>query len=616
RWGRCAESPGEDPLLGSVYAKAMVEGFQGHDLAQADNMLSCAKHFAGYGFADGGRDYNAADITPYRMHNAVLPPFKAAVEAGVGAIMVGFHDLAGIPCTAHRELLDDLLRKTWGFDGLLVSDYTAILELINHGVAADLEHAALLAFTAGVDIDLVSEAYVKHLPALVRQGRVSVEAVDAACRRVLVTKKKLGLFDNPYRGLDPELRNTVCGAPLHRQLSRKAAANACVLLKNDGVLPLAPTAKVALIGPLADNRENLQGTWAVAARPADSITVLEGFTAAKHNFVHAKGSNLIDDKNIAARVNVFGATFSIDERDPETLITEAVAVARDADVIVACVGEAKEHTGESSTRTTLTLPYNQRHLLAALQALGKPLVIVTMSGRPLVLEWEASIANALLHTWFAGSEAGPAIADVLYGVVNPSAKLAMSFPRDSGQCPIHYAEAPTGRPHDRIGVDVFGDDEVDAQGRHVFRKFTTACRIEGAHTALFPFGHGLGYSHFDYANLRAEKTALKGTSDVLRISVEVRNAGQHAGTEIVQLYVGDPVASRSRPTKLLKAFRRIELAAGTQQTVQFELGSEAFRYFLGTALSKPDSVFEPGAFVIHVGGGSVTSLQVAIEWQE
>lgn len=612
RWGRCAESPGEDPVLGSMYARAMVEGFQGSDTTQAQQLLSCAKHFAGYGFADGGRDYNAVDMTPYRLHNVVLPPFQAAVQAGVAAVMVGFHDLAGIPCTAHRELLDGLLRNSWGFDGLLVSDYTAIMELINHGVAADLEHAALLAFNAGVDIDLISEAYRRHLPTLVKQGRISTEAIDAACRRVLRAKQKLGLFEDPYRGLENASRPLDTRA--HRALARKAAANSCVLLKNDGVLPLAPDTRVALVGPLANNRENLQGTWAVAARSADSITVLEGLQAAQRKLQYALGANLVADSDIAARINVFGATFVIDPRDARQLIDEALVIAREADVIVACVGEAKEHSGESSTRTNIELPDNQRQLLAALHATGKPLVIVTMSGRPLALAWEDQHANALLHTWFAGSEAGPAIADVLYGIVNPSARLTMSFPHDSGQCPLHYAEAPTGRPRERIGVDVAGDTAVDAEGRRVFRKFTTACRIEGAHTALYRFGHGLGYSRFEYSELQASKSQLRGIDDVLQLSVGLRNCGIYAGTEIVQLYVSDPLASRSRPLRELKLFRRVQLDAGACCKVEFELQADALRFDKGTSLTRADSVFEPGTFIIHVGGSSITQLSLEIEW--
>jgi beta-glucosidase len=612
RWGRCAESPGEDPVLGSLYARAMVEGFQSDNPAQAQHLLSCAKHFAAYGFADGGRDYNAVDMTPYRLHNVVLPPFQAAVQAGVAAIMVGFHDLAGIPCTAHHELLNGVLRKAWGFEGLLVSDYTAIMELINHGVAANLEEAAYLAFTAGVDVDLISEAYRKHLPDLVRSGRVSMEAIDAACRRVLYAKWLLGLFDNPYRGLAGA--PPVILAPAHRELARQAAAKSGVLLKNTGVLPLASNARVALIGPLAANRENLQGTWAVAARSADSVTVLEALQAAQRNVRYALGANLLDEPNLAARVNVFGPSFTVDSRSADALIADALALCAEVDVIVACVGEAKEHTGESSTRTDLTLPASQRRLLAALHATGKPLVLVTMSGRPLALEWEHHHAAAILHMWFGGSEAGSAIADLLYGVANPSARVTMSFPRDSGQCPLYYAESPTGRPRERIGVDVGGDSEVDAQGRHVFRKFTTACRLEGAHTALYPFGHGLSYTCFDYSELQLNKTQLRGTGDLLQVRVTLRNNGKCAGTEIVQLYISDPIASRSRPLRELKDFRCVNLAVGEQCVVQFELSVASLQYFRASSLAQPEPVFEPGTFVVYVGGSSEAALSASFDW--
>ena len=350
RWGRAAESPGEDPLIGAAFARAMVEGFQESDLTRPDTVMACAKHFAGYGFAEAGRDYNAADISPFRMHNVVLPPFKAAADAGVGTVMVGFHDLAGIPCTAHRELLQGVLRGIWGFDGLIVADYTGIAELVNHGVAADAREAAFLAFTAGVDIDLVSEIYLGHLPVLLAERRIAEAEIDAACRRVLRAKQRLGLFAQPFRGLDEKHRDAVTLTPSHRELAREAAAKACVLLKNTGVLPLAREGgAIALIGPLADSRANMQGTWAVAARPSDSVTVWEGLKAAAvsgRRILHAKGANIVDDPNIAARLNVFGETFAIDGRSPEEMIAEAVALAGRADLIVACVGEAKEHSGE------------------------------------------------------------------------------------------------------------------------------------------------------------------------------------------------------------------------------------------------------------------------------
>jgi beta-glucosidase len=615
RWGRCAESPGEDPLLGAMMARAMIAGYQRDDLTQPDAMMACAKHFAGYGLAEGGRDYNGVDASPYRMHNEVLPPFKAAVEAGVGAVMVGFHALTGIPCTAHRELLRELLRERWGFDGLIVSDYTAIPELVHHGVAADAKEAALLAFNAGVDIDMVGECYIRHLPALVAEGRVAEADIDVACRRVLEAKRKLGLFDASYRGLDEARRRAVTLAPEHRRLAREAAAKACVLLKNDGVLPLARGKTIAVIGPLADSRANMQGTWAVAAQSADSVTVLEGLQAAADKVVYAKGANIVDDPNIAARLNVFGETFAIDARTPEELIADAVGIARLADVVIACVGEAKEHSGEASTRTELGLPGSQRNLLTALHATGKPLVLVTMSGRPLALEWEDRHAAAILHAWFAGSEAGNGIADVLFGVVNPSAKLAMSFPRSAGQCPIYYAEPPSGRPIGMVGIDVAGDSDVDRAGKRVFRKFTTACRLEGPHTPLYPFGHGLSYSAFDYGELTLDKTTLRGESDTLKVSVTMHNTGATAGEEIVQLYIGDPVASRSRPVRELKGFQKVLLQPGGRRTVSFTVTTADLRFFRADRLAAPEAVSEPGVFVIEIGANSRDVSAARVEWQ-
>jgi len=613
RWGRCAESPGEDPFVGSVFARAMVAGYQQDDLTRADTMMACAKHFAGYGFAEAGRDYNMADISPYRMHNVVLPPFKAAVDAGVGAVMVGFHDLAGIPCSAHRELLHDLLRQRWGFDGLIVSDYTAIMELIHHGVAAHEKEAAYLAFHAGIDIDLVSECYSRHLPALVAEGRIAEADIDAACRRVLRAKEKLGLFDKPYRGLDEEKRLAVTFTPAARALAREAAIQSCVLLKNDGVLPLARDCKIALIGPLADSRANMQGTWAVAANPDDSVTVLEGFRAAFENVHYAKGANVVDDPDVAARLNVFGETFRVDP--PEALLAEAVARAHEAEVVVACVGEAKEHTGESSTRSTLELPGSQRRLLEALVAAGTPLVVVTMSGRPLALSWEDRHANAILHAWFGGSETGRAIADLISGAANPGAKLAMSFPRDSGQCPMTYAEPPTGRPAGQIGIDVAGDTERDARGRPVFRKFTTACRLEGASTPLYPFGYGLSYSAFVYGDVALDRGEMDGEHAVLTASVSVRNTGTVAGREVVQLYIGDPVASRSRPVLELKGFQKIALAPGESRQVSFRITADDLRFVRADRLAAPEPVFEPGAFVIGIGGSSDRLGTKTVAWR-
>jgi len=617
RWGRCAESPGEDPLIASMFAVAMIEGFQQKDLTEPGSVMATAKHFAGYGFAESGRDYNSADVGPFRMHNVVLPPFKTAVSAGVGAVMVGFHDLSGIPCTAHQELLRELLRKQWGFDGLIVSDYTAIRELIQHGVAATGKAAALLAFSAGVDIDLGSDLYAQYLPELVAEGSVAEVDIDAACRRVLRAKQKLGLFDKPYRGLDEEHCQAVVQTPKSRHLARTAAAQACVLLKNAGVLPLRRSDSVAVVGPLADSRTNMQGTWAVAARPADSVTVLEGLRAAvkgSHQISYAKGANIVDDPNVAARLNVFGETFVVDPRPADEMIAEAVDLAAQADVVIACVGEAKEHSGESSTRTDLCIPGQQRRLLRALKQTGKPLVLVTMSGRPVVLEWEDRHAEAIVHAWFGGSEAGNAIADVLFGDVNPSAKLTMTFPRSVGQCPIYYAESPTGRPIDSIGIDVNGDSETDNQGRHVFRKFTTACRLEGPHSPLYPFGYGLSYSTFEYSNLRVDQASLHGEKAVLTATVAVRNTSSLPGHEIVQLYIADPVATRSRPVRELKRFEKIYLEPDEERIVKFKITVADLQFYRAERLSVSQKVWESGEFVVQVGRNSRDFLETRVGW--
>ena len=618
RWGRCAESPGEDPRLAAAFGIAVVEGFQGGDLSQPNNVMAAAKHFAGYGFVQGGRDYNSVDASAYCMHNIVLPPFRAAVAAGVGAVMVGFHDLAGIPCTAHRQLLHDLLRQRWKFEGLIVSDYTAILELVHHGVAADLKEAAYLAFHAGVDVDLISEAYIRHLPELVAEGRIAEADIDAACRRVLSAKARLGLFKEPHHGRSGSLSAPpVALAPERRRLARAAAAKSCVLLKNDGTLPLMDHSVVAIVGPLADSQANMQGTWAVAARPGDSITLLQGVRNAVGNrqrIIYAKGANIVDDSNIAARLNVFGETFAIDPRTSTELVAEAVVVCAAADVIVACVGEAKEHSGESATRTELGLPGNQLCLLRALHRTGKPLVIVTMSGRPLALEWEERHANAILHAWFGGSEAGNAIADILFGHVNPSGKLTMSFPRNAGQCPIGYGEAPTGRPPGRIGIDVAGDCEIDQHGRRVFRKFTTACRLEGPHTPLYPFGFGLSYTTFEYGPIELDRTLLRGERDLLNAQVKIRNTGATAGEEIVQLYISDPVATRSRPVRELKGFQKIALQPGAACLVNFRIKADDLRFFRAPCLTGPESVFETGEFIVQIGPNSDTGSSATVEW--
>ena len=615
RWGRVAEGVGEDPCLAAVMARAMVEGFQDGALSRADTVMATAKHFAGYGFSMAGRDYNAVDIGPYRMLNSVLPPFRAALEAGAGAVMAAFSDISGIPATAHVELLRTLLRERWGFDGLVVSDYTAIQELVQHGVAADLKEAAFLAFKAGVDLDLVSQAYVRHLPALVAEGRVGEAEVDMACRRVLTAKYRLGLFDHPFGrlGAGAAMRPTAES----RRLAREAAARACVLLQNDGTLPLARgVGPIAVIGPLADSRENMQGTWAVRADPADSVSLLQGIAqAAGTEVLYAKGANIVDDPNLAARLNVFGRTAEIDPRPPQALLAEAVALARRARVVIACVGEAKEHSGESSTRDDIGLPAGQPALLAALAVTGTPVVLVTLSGRPLSLDREAAQAAAILHAWFPGAEAGHAVAELLFGDRAPTGRLAMSFPRHVGHCPMTYGEAPTGRPIGGIGLDPADDTERDARGARVFRKFTTACRLERPTSPLYQFGFGLTYTEFEYGPVRLDKSRLKGAEDRLRASIQVRNVGTRAGEAVVQLYLGDPVASRSRPVRELKGFRRQALVPGELQDVAFEIDSGMLRFHRGASLLDDWCDWESGEFIVEIGAHAGDLHAARVFWE-
>jgi beta-glucosidase len=493
------------------------------------------------------------------------------------------------------------------------------MELVNHGVAEDAKAAALLAFNAGVDIDLASGIYMQYLPQLVAEGRIAESAIDSACLRVLRAKERLGLFKTPFRGLDETLQAAVTLTTANRQLAREAAAKSCVLLKNNGALPLAaPDRTYAVVGPLADSQANMQGTWAVAAQAADSVTVLDAMRSAlgrSGRVLYAKGANIVDDPNVAARLDVFGPTAPIDSRSPQQLLEEAVACAKAADVVIACVGEAKEHTGESSTRTEIGLPGSQLDLIKALHATGKPLVLVTFSGRPLALEWESRNVDAILHCWFAGTEAGNAIADLLFGKTNPCGKLAMSFPRTAGQCPIFYAEAPTGRPFDQVGIDVGGDNEIDSHGRHVFRKFTTACRLEGPHTPLYPFGHGLSYCTFEYGSLTLDKSVLDGEGDALQAAVTVSNNGSVAGEEIVQLYIGDPVASRSRPVRELKQFQKVLLAPGEGRRVSFKITVNDLTFWRAECLAEPELIWEPGKFLIQLGGCSDDLLTAAVEWR-
>lgn len=620
RWGRVAEGHGELPYLCARLAEAVVRGYQGEDgdLGRPGRMMATLKHFAGYGLALAGRDYAAVEASPATLMR-IMEPFRAAIDAGAGAVMVAFSTLNDMPATAHRVLLTDVLRQRFGFKGMVVTDFTAINpELVNHGIAANAREAAYLAFTAGVTVDLVSCAFLNHLEALVAEGRITADEVTARCRLVLEAKARLGLFDDPYLGLSEGSR--AMRRPRHVTLAREAAVKGLVLLKNDGVLPLARGGSLAVIGPLANNRIDMQGTWAIDVDPAHCVTVLEGLRAGGGNthVLHAKGCDIVSDPDLAARLNVHNRhmpSVTIDPRPLHETIAEALAVADEAHTIVLCVGEAKEHAGESSTRLDIGLPGAQQELFDALRATGKPLVVVAISGRPLALTGVAT-ADALIWTGHPGSEGGHAIAAVLFGEQSPSGRLSMALPRHVGQLPLATEELPTGRPKDAIGIDVPGDDEVDATGQRVFRKFTTACILEAPHTPLFPAGFGLAYTRFAYGPVTASTRALRGEDAVLEVSVAVTNEGEREGTEVVQLWLRDPVARASRPVRELRGFARLTLGPGETRTQHFRLTTDELRYDRGPSLEAMVRDWEPGEFIIMVGANARDVQSLTVTWEK
>ena len=573
RWGRIAEGSGEDPYLGSVMAAARVHGFQGSDLRAPDAVLATAKHFAAYGGAEGGRDYNTVDVSERTLRETYLPPFRAAVDAGAGSIMTSFNEIAGLPSTANRWLVTTLLKGEWKFRGLVVSDWTSIDELRAHGVAGSRAEAGRLALRAGVDMDMVSRIYVDDLPALVRAGRIPVPTVDAAVRRVLQAKLALGLFDDPYHGATVEHERATSLAPVHRELARRVAREAIVLLKNDtNLLPLDTTRHtVAVIGPLADDNAAVLGPWAGHGDPHDAITPLQGIRARageRTKVLYAKGCGITDSATAG--------------------IADAVALARQADVAVVVLGEEGDMSGEAASRSTLGLPGVQQQLLEAIQGTGTPIVLVVMSGRPLALAWAAEHVRSIVQAWFLGIETGHALADVLFGDVSPSGKLPVTVPRSVGQIPIYYNHKNTGRP--------------PAAGKY------NSKYIDLPVTPLFPFGYGLSYTTFGYSDLRLSASRI-GPADSLTVSVAVTNTGQREGTEVVQLYVRDEVASITRPVRALAGFRRVALRPGETQRVEFVLSARQ----LGFYNEAMRFTVEPGQFRVFVGPSSAEGIEGAFE---
>ena len=585
RWGRVAEGAGEDPRLGAEIARAMVRGYQGRNMEADDEIMACVKHFALYGAPEGGRDYNTVDMSRQRMFNEYFEPYKAAAEEGAGSFMTSFNVVDGIPASGNRWLFTDVLRDLWGFDGFVVTDYAAINEMMVHGLGGP-DDVSKMAVDAGVDMDMAGGSYLATLKNLVASGKVSEEQIDTAVRRILEAKYRLGLFDNPYKYINPEREATQIYTQANREAARRIAAETFVLLKNNGnLLPLSADGKIALIGPLADAATHMQGMWSVAAVPGRNRSLRTAFAEAmadSSRLFYAKGANLYGDAEMEA-----GASMANCIRDPRPageLVAEALAVAEKADVIVAALGEGAESSGESASRAFLQLPGNQMELLKALVATGKPVVLLNFSGRPTVMTYEAENVPAVMNVWYAGSEGADAIADVVFGKVSPSGKLTASMPRSVGQIPLYYNHLNTGRPR--------------SDGPAVFEKYRSNY-LDSPVTPLFPFGYGLSYTTFAYGPMKLSSAAMAPDGSVV-VSVPVANTGSRTAAEVVQLYVRDLVASMSRPVKELKHFERMELQPGETKTVSFTITPADLSFYN----SNLEFVLEPGEFDIMVGPSS------------
>lgn len=594
RWGRVAEGSGEDPYLGARIAEAMVRGYQGDSLRNNDEIMACVKHFALYGAPEGGRDYNTVDMSRQRMFNEYFAPYKAAADAGAGSFMTSFNVVDGIPATGNRWLFTDVLRDRWNWDGFVVTDYGAITEMMVHGLGGPAD-VSRMALDAGVDMDMAGQMYLNVLKGLVEQGKVTEEQIDTACRRILEAKYRLGLFDDPYKYINPAREASEIYTDSNRAVARRIVPETFVLLKNEGnLLPLAKTGTIALIGPMADAANNMQGMWSVARTAADR-SVRQAMTDAlgtNAQLLYAKGANVYGDAVVEAGVT-WGGHDIRDPRSADELLAEALDVARRADVIVAALGEASESSGESASRAHLRLPDVQQRLLEELVALGKPLVLLNFSGRPTVMVYEQEHVPAIMNVWFGGTEAADAIADVVFGVEAPSGKLTMTFPRSEGQIPVYYNHLPTGRPR--------------SDGPAPFEKFRSNYLDEQV-TPLYPFGYGLTYTTFAYGTPQLSAAVTSG--EPVTVSVDVTNTGNRAGNEIVQLYVRDVAASMSRPVKELKGFERIALEPGQTKTVTFTVDPAQ----LGFYNNDLEYVVEPGEFDVMVGphSGNVQTLRFSL----
>ena len=585
RWGRMAEGGGEDPYLGSKISAAMVKGYQGDDLTDKNTIMACVKHFALYGAPEAGRDYNTVDMSHLSMFNNYFPPYKAAIDAGVGSVMTSFNVVDGIPATGNKWLMTGVLRDRWGFDGFVVTDYTAISEMIAHGMG-DLQQVSAMSLSAGTDMDMVADGFLTTLEKSLKEGKVTMAEIDKACRRILEAKYKLGLFDDPYKYCDASRVKKDIFTAENRAVARKIATETFVLLKNENnLLPLQRKGKLALVGPLANTKANMPGTWSVAAASDKYNSLYESMKqslAGKAEVLYAKGSNLMYDAQREAEATMFGREMR-DPRSAQELLDEALSVASQADVIVAAVGESSEMSGESSSRTNLEMPDAQRDLLTALKKTGKPIVLVYFAGRSTVMTWEQENFPAILNVWFGGSEAADAICDVVFGDVSPSGKLTTTFPKNVGQIPLYYNHLNTGRP---------------LEAGKWFSKFRSNY-LDIDNDPLYPFGYGLSYTTFRYGDLQLSNNSMNEKGKITA-SVTVTNTGNYDADEIVQMYIRDMVGSVARPVKELKGFERIHLKKGESRTVSFDITAEQLKFY-NSALNW---VCEPGEFEVMVGGNS------------
>lgn len=588
RWGRIAEGSGEDPYLGSLMAAAMVRGYQGDDLSDESTIMACVKHFALYGAAEAGRDYNTVDMSKLQMYNSYLEPYKSAFQAGAGSGMSSFNLVEGIPASGNHWLMTELLRDEWGFNGFVVSDYDAIGEMTNHGLG-DTKEVSAQALKAGLDMDMMTLGFLKTLKESLAEGKVSQKDIDTACRRILEAKYKLGLFDDPYKYVNKERAeaNTLTEEGL--ALAREAAAKAIVLLKNDkNVLPLQKSGTVAVIGPLAQDTQNLLGMWSGSCdqKSATVVDAVKEALGASGKVIYAQGCNFTNEEKLAQESGVV-----CDPAQNTRLVREAVAAARQADKVIAVLGEPRSWSGEACSKADITLPAAQKELISALLATGKPVVFVICSGRPLVLEWEDQNCPTLVEAWHGGSEAARGLADVIFGDVNPSGKLTTTFPLRMGQIPIYYNYLNTGRPQNP-------ED-------HYTSKY-----LDCPNEPLYPFGYGLSYTTFEYSEIALDKSSASGDKDVIRASVVIKNTGSCAGEETVQMYIGDPAASISRPVKELKGFQKLTLAAGESAIVTFDVTTEALKFYN----SQLQKVWEPGDFNIFIGTNSRDTQKASFVW--